>query len=322
MDENEAGKVMEEISSGKATPAQISAILTALAFKGESVSEITGFARVMREKVKRVVTANRSILDTCGTGGDSSYTFNISTISAFVTAGAGVAVAKHGNRSVTSKCGSADVLEALGINIMTSIDNVAETLENLDIAFLFAPLFHESVKNAVPVRREIGIRTIFNIIGPLTNPALADMQIIGVYEKKLVNIIAEVLVNLGIRKAMVVHGSDGLDEITLTGITHIAEVNNGWIRNYTFDPNTYGFEYCTKEDLLGGDIKTNKEIALSVLNGDKGAKRDAVIINSAAAIYLHNENISFEKAIELAKNSIDSGKALSKLNDLINFTNR
>ena len=322
LEEGEAMKVMEEISSGKATPAQISAVLTALSFKGESVSEITGFARVMREKVKRVIKpVNKTVIDTCGTGGDSSNTFNISTISAFVSAGAGLTVAKHGNRSVTSKCGSADVLEALGVNIMTKQDHVSESLQKIGIGFLFAPLFHDSVKNAVPVRREIGIRTIFNIVGPLTNPAHADLQIIGVYEKKLVNIIAEVLVNLGVKRAMVVHGSDGLDEITLTGKSFIAEVNDGWIRNYIFDPHEYGFEYSSKEDLHGGDIKTNKEIALTILKGGLGFKRDAVIINSAAAIYLYSKGISFAEAIEKAKKSIDSGKALNKLNELINFTN-
>jgi anthranilate synthase/phosphoribosyltransferase len=319
----ESEKVMDEITSVTSSPIQISSFLTALSIKGESISEITGFAKIMRRKVTPVKRpVDRKIVDTCGTGGDSSGTFNISTIAAFVTAGAGITVAKHGNRSVTSKCGSGDVLEALGINISVDADVMAESLDKIGMAFLFAPTLHKSMKHAMPVRREIGIRTIFNILGPLTNPANADYQIIGVFEENLVEKIAKVLVNLGLTKAMVVHGSDGLDEITLTGKTKVAEIKNGWIKNLEFDPKDYGFNYCASNDLKGGDIKANKEIALSILTGKKGPKRDIVILNSAAAIYMAKENLSFQEAIRKAEYSIDSGAALEKLNGLIKFTNQ
>jgi len=322
LSEYEAIKVMEEMSEGQATPIQISSLLTALSIKGESVNEITGFAKVMREKVKRVnKPKNKKIIDTCGTGGDGANTFNISTISSFVSCGAGVTIAKHGNRSVTSKCGSADLLEALGININTDEKKASQFLDEVGFAFMFAPLFHNSIKNVVPVRREIGIRTIFNIIGPLTNPANADFHIIGVYEKKLVNIISRVLINLGIKRAMVVHGSDGLDEITLTGITYIDEIKNDWVYSYEFDPKLYGFKYCSTSDVIGGDINTNKTIALDILNGKKCPQRDIVVLNSAAAIYLVNDGINFKEAIKIAEDSIDSGKALNKLNQLIELTN-
>lgn len=319
---NESQKVMEEITSGAATSAQVASILTALSLKKESVSELTGFARVMRDKARKIKKPeNEKVVDTCGTGGDSSGTFNISTIAALVAAGAGVTVAKHGNRSITSRCGSADVLEALGVNISSSPGLMEKALDELGIAFLFAPALHPSMKHAVPVRIEMGVRTAFNILGPLSNPAGADYQIIGVFDAALTEKIAKVLANLGMERAMVVHGCDGIDEITLTGKTNISELNRGWIKNYTFDPGEYGFGLCSPGDLKGGEIKTNCRIALSILDGDRGYKRDAVVLNAAAAIYIASQAESFQDAIHLAQDSLDKGRAKKKLENLIQFTN-
>ena len=321
--DEEAQKVMDEITSGQATPAQIASMLTALSLKIESVSELTGFARIMRQKATPIKKPDGcKVIDTCGTGGDSSGTFNISTIAAFVAAGAGATVAKHGNRSITSKCGSADVLEALGVNIMLPPETVSAALKKIGIAFLFAPSLHSSMKHAVPVRREIGIRTAFNILGPLSNPAGADYQIIGVFDESLTEKVAKVLLNLGMERAMVVHGKDGLDEITLTSETKVSEVKDGWIRNYFFDPKEYGFSLCDPMDLKGGDLKTNREIALSILKGSKGSKRDVVLLNAAAAIYLAQSAESFRNAVHLAEFSIDSGAAMKKLEELVAFTNK
>jgi len=318
----EAEKVMDEITSGDATPAQIASFLTALSMKGESVSELSGFARIMRQKAIAIQKPNgRKVIDTCGTGGDASGTFNISTISAFVTAGAGITVAKHGNRSITSRCGSADVLEALGVNISNSPEQLAKSLDKVGFAFLFAPRLHSSMKHAIPVRMEMGIRTVFNILGPLANPAGADYQIIGVFDKTITEKVAKVLLNLGLERAMVVHGSDGLDEITLTGKTIVSEVKDGWIKNYWFNPEDYNLSLCSPADLKGGDLKTNCEIALSILEGEKGPKRDVVILNSAAAIYLTKKAEDFSEAIHMARYSIDEGAALKKLEDLIKITN-
>ena len=322
LSEVEAEKVMDEITSGDATPAQIASVLTALSLKKESVSELTGFARVMRKKATSIKKPKgRKIIDTCGTGGDASGTFNISTIAAFVAAGTGITVAKHGNRSITSRCGSADVLEALGVNITNPPEKITDALNKVGIAFLFAPGLHQSMKHAVPVRIEMGIRTAFNILGPLSNPADADYQIIGVFDKNITETVAKVLMNLGLERAMVVHGSDGLDEITLTGTTKISEINNGWIKNYTFNPEDYNIGLCSPADLKGGDLKTNCEIALSILDGEKGPKRDAVVINAAAAIHLAKKAENFIEAIRMAQYSIDEGAAMKKLDDLIKISN-
>lgn len=319
--EEESEKVMDEITSGQATPAQIASFLTGLSIKGETVSELAGFVRVMRRKATPVKRPEgRKVVDTCGTGGDSSGTFNISTVSAFVTAGAGITVAKHGNRSVTSRCGSADLLEALGVNIHLSPQSIQEALDEIGIAFLFAPNLHGSMKHAVPVRRDMGVRTAFNILGPLSNPAGADCQVIGVFDSAITEKIAGVLVRLGTEKAMVVHGGDGLDEITLTGETKVSEVNDGWIRNYSLDPADYGFQYCEPGDLKGGGLKTNCEIALSVMEGEKGPRRDVVILNSAAAIYSSGMVDNFEEAVLRAGDSLDSGAALKKLEELIEYS--
>jgi anthranilate synthase/phosphoribosyltransferase len=318
----EAEKVMDEITSGDASPAQIAGFLTALALKGEEVEEIIGFARVMRRKATPIAKpAGRVVVDTCGTGGDSSGTFNISSAAAFVAAGAGVTVAKHGNRSVTSRCGSADLFEALGVNITAPPEVMTRALEEVGIAFLFAPKLHPSMKHAVPVRREIGIRTVFNILGPLASPAGADAQIIGVFSEAIMEKIAKALIGLGIAKAMVVHGSDGLDEITLTGSTRVLEVRDGWIRRYDIQPRQFGLALATAEELKGGDLHGNCEIVLDVLHGEKGPRRDAVVFNAAAAIYLSGLATDLGQGVQMAKSSIDSGAALEKLRQLIEISN-
>lgn len=317
LSEEEARQVMDDITSGKVSPAQIAGLLTALSMQGESVSELTGFARVMRQKATVIKKpGSKKVVDTCGTGGDASGTFNISTLAALVAAGAGVSIAKHGNRSITSRCGSADVLEALGVNLSTEPGVLSEMLERIGIVFLFAPRLHLSMKHAVPVRAELGIRTAFNILGPLSNPARADYQLLGVFSNDIREKVARVLVNLGVERAMVVHGSDGLDEITLTGRTWVSEVRDGWIKNYEFDPFDYGMSYCTSSDLRGGDLKANVEISRSVLSGERSPRRDVVVLNAAAAIYLSGEVGDFAGAVRMANESIDSGRAASKLQSL------
>lgn len=321
--EEEAERVMEEITSGEATAAQIACLLTALGLKGESVAELAGFARVMRRKATPIRRpAGKKIVDTCGTGGDGSGTFNISTTAALVAAGAGVMVAKHGNRSVTSRCGSADLLEALGINIAADPDVVAAALEKAGIAFLFAPRLHLSMKHAVPVRLDMGVRTVFNILGPLCNPAGADYQIIGVFDEAAMKKTAYTLVKLGVERAMVVHGCDGLDEITLTGLTRVMEVRDGWVRSYDLDPRTCGLDCCATEELKGGDLKTNCDIVLSILEGAPGPRRDVTVINAAAAIYLTGLAKDIPAAVQMAEKSIDSGAALKKLEALIELSHR
>jgi anthranilate synthase/phosphoribosyltransferase len=322
LETDEAEKVMEEIAAGKASPAQIACLLTALALKGETVAEIAGFARVMRRKATQVARPpGRLVLDTCGTGGDSSGTFNISTCAALVAAGAGVTVAKHGNRSVTSRCGSADLLEALGVNIVVPVEVASRALAEVGLAFLFAPRLHSSMKYAVPVRTDIGIRTVFNILGPLTSPAGADFQILGVFSDSLRPKMAEALVQLGVKRAMVVHGSDGLDEITLTGPTDISEVQDGWARHYQLNPQELGFSLCPPQALKGGDLKTNCEIVLAVLAGRPGPARDVVVLNAAAAITLTGLADSLQAGVAKAEESIDRGSAQKKLEDLIAITN-
>jgi len=316
--EEEARSVMEDITTGNATPAQIAGILTALSMRGESVPELTGFARVMREKATAIAKpVGKEVVDTCGTGGDTSGTFNISTIAALVAAGSGVTIAKHGNRSVTSRCGSADVLEALGVNMAAYPEVVSDALARVGISFLFAPRFHASMKHAVPVRQQLGIRTFFNILGPLANPAGADYHLMGVFSNEIREKVARVLVNLGVKRAMVVHGSDGLDEITLTGKTYVSEVSDGWVKNYLFDPHDYHLNYCTPGDLKGGELKDNAEIALALLKGERGPKRDVVLVNAAAAIYLAGHAPGFGEALQMARESIDTGCAMDKLNRLV-----
>ncbi|MDC0946993.1 anthranilate phosphoribosyltransferase, partial [Nitrospinaceae bacterium] len=280
---------------------------------------IVGAARVMRNKAEKV-NAKDSV-DTCGTGGDGADTFNISTTVAFVVAGAGVRVAKHGNRAVSSKSGSADVLKYLGVNIDASLPTVERCIEEVGIGFLFAPLMHKAMKHAAAVRKELGFRTIFNLLGPLTNPANAHAQVLGVFDSKWVTPLAEVLRELGSRHALVVHGFDGLDEITLTGETQIAELKNGKVNNFSFDPKEFGYSLCSVADLKGAEPETNAEIMREILNGSSGPKTDIVVLNAAAAIYVGGKADSIEKGILVAKNSIESGAALKKLEELCRVSN-
>ena len=319
--EEETISVMNQIMTGEATPLQVASFLTALRMKGEKVQEITGAARVMREKVHRINVKADLVLDIVGTGGDRKGTFNISTASAFVAAGAGIAVAKHGNRSVSSQSGSADVLSALGVKVDAPIEKVEACLEKIGIGFLFAPLLHEAMKYAVQPRREIGIRTIFNLLGPLTNPAGATHQLTGLYDGELTELIANVLKNLGTVRAMIVHGMEGMDEISLCGPTRVSELRDGQVRNYTLTPEEAGLKRCRLEDLLGGTPQESAATLREVLRGEKGPKRDMVLLNSAAALYVSGAADSIAQGIRLAQESIDSGKAQAKLDRLIEMTN-
>ena len=313
---------MREIMSGEAAYQDIAAFLLALREKGPTVDEITGAAQIMRQFVLPVVSKHKVILDTCGTGGDKKNTFNISTVTALVVAGAGVVVAKHGNRSVTSKCGSACVLEGLGVNVMIDEKKMKECLDEVGIAFLFAQRLHPAMKNVAPVRKELKVETIFNILGPLTNPANATHQIIGVYSRDLTQPLAYVLKNLGLKRAMVVHGDDGLDEITTTGKTYISEYNGKDVVSYDIDPQELNFDLAKLQDLEGGDLNKNMQIVIEILSGQRSAKRDIVLLNSAYALYISEKAKDITQGIRMAEESIDSGKALSKLNQLKDWTNR
>ncbi len=318
----QAREAMKVIMEGKATPAQIGAFLTALRMKGETVEEITGFAEVMREKAVRIDIGKDIIVDTCGTGGDSSETFNISTVTAFVVAGGGLTVAKHGNRSVSSKCGSADVMEALGINIQIPPPRMKECLETIGIGFLFAPLYHLSMKYALPPRREMGIRTVFNILGPLTNPAGANIQVMGVFSPHLTEKLAGVLMNLGSKQAYVVWGEKGYDEITTVGSTKISYFREGKVETFYLHPEEVGIRRSRPEELKGGTPQENAQLALKILKGERGAPRDIVLINSAACFVASGKARDWREGINMAEESIDSGKALEKLQQLREFTTR
>ena len=322
LNEAEMLGTMNQIMSGDATPAQIGSFITALRVKGETIDEITGAARVMREKATKIETKHSLVVDTCGTGGDGSHTFNISTTVAFVVAGAGVPVAKHGNRAISSHSGSADVLKALGVNIEISPEIVGKCIDEIGIGFLFAPTLHSAMKHAIGPRREIGIRTVFNVLGPLTNPAGAKAQVIGVYDSNLIEPLANVLKNLGAQSAFVVHGDDGLDEITTTTTTQISQLAHGNVINYTIDPAEFGITNADPSDLIGANPETNAEITCRVLNGEVGPKRDITLINSAVAIVAGGKSSDIQSALEIAADAIDSGKALEKLNVLIDMTNR
>ncbi|MDF2942105.1 MAG: trpD [Herbinix sp.] len=312
--------VMDEIMSGNATNAQIASFITALRMKGESIDEITACAMSMR-KIGLKLQHEGDVLDIVGTGGDEAFTFNISTISALVISAAGVPVAKHGNRSVSSKCGSADVLEALGVKIDIPVEKSESILKEIGICFLFAPIYHSSMRHAAPVRKELGVRTIFNILGPLSSPANANLQLLGVYDESLVEPMARVLANLGVKRAMVVHGHDGLDEVSLSAKTTVCEVNQGQVNSFFLDPHQFGFEYCKPEDLVGGDPTLNANIARSILKGDKGPKRDIVLLNSAICLYMSYNNITLRKCVKLAAETIDSGKAMEQLDRFIKLSN-
>ncbi|MCL2032268.1 MAG: anthranilate phosphoribosyltransferase [Methanomassiliicoccaceae archaeon] len=312
--------VMQEMMDGTATQSQMGAFLTAIRQKGETIDEITACAAVMRERCERL-RPGTDVLDIVGTGGDELSTFNISTISAFVAAAGGVPVAKHGNRSVSSKCGSADVLEALGANIGLSARENEIVLERTGMCFMLAQLYHSAVKHVAPVRKELGVRTIFNILGPLANPAGATMQLLGVYDENLVEPLANVLLNLGMKRAMVVHGRDGLDEITMTHTTTICEVAEGRLNSYFITPEQFGFKRCGMEDLTGGYPEENARIALDILNGTRGPKRDTVVLNSAVCLYMAYGNMTMRQCVKAAEDLIDSGKALDKLNEFVRVTN-
>ncbi len=320
--------VMNEIMSGEATPVQIGSFLTGLRMKGETVEEITGAARVMRDKVTAIdsgvnTSAGGVLLDTCGTGGDGSGTFNVSTTSAFVVAGCGITVAKHGNRSVSSSCGSADVLEAAGVNLTLDAEQVGICIKKNGIGFLFAPALHGAMKYAIGPRREIGIRTIFNVLGPLTNPAGANVQVMGVFSRALTEPLAEVLGKLGSKRALVVHGENNLDELTTTGETMISELKDGMVRSYTVSPEDVGLKRCVLSDLKGGrDSRESAAIMRGVLSGEKGPRRDMVLLNSGAALLAAGLAGDLREGIALAAACIDNSKALAKLDDLVSFTSR
>ena len=313
--------VMDQIMSGNATEAQIGAFLVALRLKGETVEEIVGAVEVMREKATPIRTGHEVVVDTCGTGGDRSGTFNISTTAAFVVAGSGLCVAKHGNRAASSLCGSADVLKALGVDIEATPDRVSACLDKVGIGFLFAPALHGAMRHAIGPRREIGVRVIFNLIGPLTNPAGARRQLIGVYDASLTETIAEVLGQLGSERALVVHGLDGLDEITLTAPSRVSELKDGDVFSYEITPEAFGLARTAQEDLKGGDAETNAEILRSVLAGQEGPTRDVVLLNAAAAMVAGGKAQDIPAGLEVARRTIDSGRALGKLEALIAESN-
>ena len=320
LDYHTAKEVMNEIMSGEASAVQMSAFLTALSLKGETIDEITACADSMRNHCVRLLH-EMDVLEIVGTGGDHANSFNISTTSSFVISAAGIPVAKHGNRAASSKCGSADVLEALGVNITVSVDKSKEILKKIGLCFLFAQNYHIAMRYVAPVRKELGIRTVFNILGPLANPAGASMQLMGVYEETLVEPLAKVMSNLGVENGMVVFGQDGLDEISLSSPTTVCEVRNHEFKTYELTPEMFGMKRCQKEDLVGGTPKENAVITRGILDGKKDPCRDAVILNSAAAIYIAKICPTLEEAVEMAGHLIDSGKAKQQLEKFILLSN-
>jgi anthranilate phosphoribosyltransferase len=333
--EAEMIEVMNQVMGGEATQAQVGAFITALRMKGETIEEIAGAARVMRDhatpiRVGQALDIDReeinqdreTILDTCGTGGSGTRSFNISTTVAFVVAACGVKVAKHGNRSISSACGSADVLETLGVNLNVTPEQVETCINEVGVGFLFAPALHGAMKHAIGPRREIGIRTIFNILGPLTNPAGADRQVLGVYDEALVEVMAKVLVKLGCQRGFIVHGLDGMDEITLTGPTRIAEIRDGLVTLSTIEPEDFNLSRCSLADLQGGDAAANAEIVRGVLSGNPGPKRDVVLLNAAYALVAAGLAKSVGAGLDKARAAIDDGLAMARLNGLVALTNR
>jgi anthranilate phosphoribosyltransferase len=318
---DEAAEVMDEIMVGAASDIQMASYLTALSVKGETIDEITGSAAGMRKHCVRLLH-DMDVLEIVGTGGDRSNSFNISTTSALVISAAGIPVAKHGNRAASSKSGAADVLEALGVNIKAAPEKSVELLKKINLCFLFAQNYHISMKYVAPVRKELGMRTIFNILGPLVNPAGAKMELLGVYSEDLIEPLARVLSNLGVNNALVVYGTDGLDEISASASTVVCEVRSGTFKAYKIAPEDFGFARCRKEDLLGGSPEENAKITLAILQGkDKGPKYDAVLLNSAAAIYIARPGTTIEEGIKLAARMIDSGKALEQLEKFRKISN-
>ncbi|MFW5897810.1 MAG: anthranilate phosphoribosyltransferase [Halanaerobium sp.] len=317
----EMEEAMAMVMEGKTTDSQLAGFLVGLRMKGETIDEITGAASVMRNKAARVKTEARDLIDSCGTGGDEKGTFNISTTTALVMAAGGLNVAKHGNRSVSSKSGSADLLEALGVKIDLSPEAAGKCLDEIGISFLFAPHFHQAMKYAIGPRKELGLRTIFNILGPLTNPAEADYQVLGVYKEELVMPLAYVLKNLGLKSAMVVHGAGGVDELSLAGENKTAYLKDGKVKEYNFSAEDAGLEAAPLESILGGEPEENKEITLDILKGKKGPKRDVILLNTAAAFLVENKVETLQEGVKLAAELIDSGKAMQKLEELIQCSN-
>lgn len=313
-------EVMFQIMNGEATDAQIGSFLTAMRLKGETIDEITACAMVMRDKCTKL-SPKTDVLDIVGTGGDELATFNISTVSSFVISAGGVPVAKHGNRSVSSKCGSADVLEALGAKITLSVEQSARMLDDIGMCFIFAPVYHASMKYAAPVRKEIGIRTLFNIIGPLANPAAANMQLLGVYDENLVEPLARVLANLDVKRGMVVHGHDGLDEISVCATTTICEISDGNLNSFFITPEQLGFPRYDMSEIVGGSPAENAEIARRVLMGEPGAKRDIVVLNSAFCLYMALGHVTLRDCVKMARELIDSGRALEQMRRFVKLSN-
>ncbi|MFT8314963.1 MAG: anthranilate phosphoribosyltransferase [Clostridium sp.] len=320
LNEEEAYSSVNEIMKGEALQSQIGAFLVGLRMKGETVEEITGAARAMRDNASIVKLESEYVIDTCGTGGDGSKTFNISTAVAIIAAAAGVKVAKHGNRAVSSSSGSADVLQKLGINIDIEPEKAKKLIDENGMAFLFAQKYHSAMKNVGPVRKELGIRTVFNILGPLTNPAFVKGQVLGVYSKELTHTLAEVLLKLGSEKAMVVHGGDGLDEITTTTTTYVSEIREGKVIDYEIEPEKLGIPLAKVEDIKGSSAKENAGIIIDILKGKRGPKRDIVVLNTAAALYVGKVAENLEQGIKLTEDIIDSGKAYEKLNELVEYS--
>lgn len=315
--------VMNEMMEGTATPVEMAAYLTALAMKGETVDEITASAAVMRNHALKLPNRQNTnhLLEIVGTGGDKSHSFNISTTSALVLAAAQVPVAKHGNRASSSLCGSADVLEALGIKIDISPEKSLEILDEINICFLFAQRYHAAMKHVAPVRREMGIRTIFNILGPLSNPLSATMQLLGVYDEKLMEPMAQALINLGVQSGMVVYGTDGLDEISMSAPTKVIEIRGTVVKSYQISPTDFGMDLCRKEDLLGGSPAENAQITRKILEGEKSPRRDAVVLNAGAALYIARQNITLKDATKEIESVLDGGKAMETLEQFIALSN-
>ncbi len=317
---SDARDVMREIMRGEATQAQIGSFLTALRIKGETIDEIAGCAEAMKESAVRIRPKRDDLVDTCGTGGDGSGTFNISTTVAFVAAGAGLAVAKHGNRSVSSQCGSADLLQALGVNLELGPEQVSQCIDEVGIGFLFAPLFHPAMKHAIGPRREIGLRTIFNVLGPLTNPAGARRQVLGVYDESLIDALANALLALGCDHALVVHGAGGLDELSTMGSSRVAEARNGDVKVYQLDPEGFGLSRARLSDLAGGSAEDNATLTRALLDGEKGPRRDIVLLNAAAVLVVGGKANDLEEGMVAAAETVDSGDARRALDHLVEFS--
>lgn len=320
LSQSEMADMMNTVLTGNATEAQIGAMMAALATKGETFEELAGAAGAMRQNARRIQATGSPVVDTCGTGGDGAHTFNISTTTAFVVAGAGVTVAKHGNRSVSSKCGSADVLEALGVKLDTPPEIVEEAIQELGIGFMFAPLYHSAMKHAIKPRQELGVRSIFNMLGPLTNPASAGCQLLGVFAPQLTEMFAQALKLLGGQSAMVVHGHDGLDEISVCAPTRVSELKEGMVRTYDIDPVPYFGQLADPEEMAGGDVEENAAITRDILSGKPGAKRNVVLINAGAALQAAAKVGDLRAGIEMAAAVIDGGKAMEKLDALVQYT--